>query len=103
MTLLFSAIINGSDWKIVELLLLADSDPNIADFSGNTPLHLCTAKRGSHDMVPGILLRFGANPNLKNENGNIFFRLAENIQLITNALHLKQLTIHENFNERPAK
>ena len=68
----FSAIINGSDWKIVELLLLADSDPNIADLNGNTPLHLCAAKRGSDDMVPGILLRFSANPNLKNNEGTVF-------------------------------
>jgi len=59
----------GSDLKIVELLLMDDSDPNISNMEGNTALHLCAAGRGVDPMIPGMLLRFGANPNLKNDQG----------------------------------
>ena len=53
------------------LLLESGANPNIADFNGNTPLHLCCI-RPTDDALKTInlLLESGADPTLKNHIGN---------------------------------
>ena len=58
------------DAKAVELLLTrGDADPNIADWNGTTPLHMCFTQKGVDPMVVGILLRLGADPNRRDGKG----------------------------------
>ncbi|XP_057864709.1 potassium channel AKT1 [Cryptomeria japonica] len=56
------------DAQIMEQLLNRGIDPNEADFSGRTPLHIAAA-RGFMDCVR-LLLSFGADVNSKDEDGS---------------------------------
>ncbi|MDR3688711.1 MAG: ankyrin repeat domain-containing protein [Fimbriimonas sp.] len=49
----------GGDSKIIELLLCAGADPNVADDGGFTPLHLA-ADSGNLEIAE-LLVRFGAD------------------------------------------
>jgi ankyrin repeat protein len=53
-------------WRLCEYLIEQGADVNLgADDTGETPLHsaLCTPHRDAHDIVVGLLLAHGADPN----------------------------------------
>ena len=53
-------------WRLCEFLIEMGAKVDAAmDESGETPLHsaLCTPDRGAHDIVVGVLLAHGADPN----------------------------------------
>lgn len=66
---IYSAVITGCDIKVIEWLLKSGANPDMCNIDGDTPLHVCAMRRGIDPLIPGILLRFGANPNLKNRLG----------------------------------
>lgn len=59
--------IRENDLQIIKLLLQHNADPNLADDSGYTPLHLLI---GTNDTAPKkLLLDAGANPRSPNSSG----------------------------------
>lgn len=54
--------------QTIESLLKVGADPNIPSRDGSTSLHACASLRGIDPLIPGLLLRCGANPNLKNKH-----------------------------------
>lgn len=67
----YSAVEFGNDAKVVELILeKGRSDPNIGDWKGDTPLHLCTAHEMVDPLIVGTLLEHGADPNQPNDEGD---------------------------------
>jgi hypothetical protein len=64
-TLLGSAVYN-KHWATVYLLLELGADPNIADVEGWTPLHTAAAKQDAN--ICTLLMSYGADENLRNEN-----------------------------------
>lgn len=61
--------------ELIEILLQAGADPNIPTNRGNTPLH--TAAYQGHLKVVMLLLANGANPLLKNDEGETAETLAQ--------------------------
>lgn len=66
-----SAVVRACDIKVIEWLLRSGANPDICNSDGDTPLHACAMRKGIDPLIPGILLRFGANPNLKNRLGKL--------------------------------
>ena len=59
-------------WRLCEFLIESGADVNGAlPDTGETPLHaaLCTADRSAHDLVLGLLLARGADPNRTTKPG----------------------------------
>ncbi len=59
-------------WRLCEFLIENGADVNSTDRdTGETPLHsaLCTTDRSAHDLVLGLLLAHGADPNRATKPG----------------------------------
>lgn len=70
-TALNAAAFHGH-WRLCELLIENGADVNLPlPDTGETPLHasLCTADRSAHDLVLGLLLARGADPNVRTKPG----------------------------------
>lgn len=65
---LLAHIRNNDDADFIEKLLQKGFTPNVADFTGTTPL-MYAARNGNVELV-SLLLSSGANPRLKDSFGN---------------------------------
>ena len=70
--LLLGSLLGNS--KAVNVLLKANTNPNIPGQDGATPLHF--ASHHGHCNIVGMLLNANANPNLQKANGNTPLHLA---------------------------
>lgn len=62
-----TALMYSVDHTMTKLLLNYDADPNITCENGNTPLIIAISEKNIKSIK--LLLRHGANPYLKNNNG----------------------------------
>jgi ankyrin repeat protein len=69
------AAVDRKDQAMVEILLSHGANPNATEFLGGTPLH--TAAMGGMDSLARTLVRFGADPMLKMNDGRTAPELAE--------------------------
>ena len=61
-------------YKILNMLLKYDVDPNIYNHKGDTPLHFCVYE-DRYEMAK-ILFNVGANSDIKNNNGKTAYELS---------------------------
>ena len=61
---------------VAKLLLDAGADPDMANGSGLTPLHVATGMRTNDVVLCRILLEAGADPNKANRDGDTLLRKA---------------------------
>jgi uncharacterized protein len=69
------AAVDRKDQTMVEILLSHGANPNATEFLGGTPLH--TAAMGGMDSIARTLVRHGADPTLKMNDGRTALELAE--------------------------
>ncbi|MBN8827345.1 MAG: ankyrin repeat domain-containing protein [Sphingobacteriia bacterium] len=81
-TLLHMTTINDDNSKITEFLLINNACPNaksVRMFGAETPLH--EAVHFENLKIAKLLLQYGADPTIKNYNGNTPFDLAKDIKI----------------------
>lgn len=69
------AAVEQKDQTLVEILLSHGANPNATEFLGGTPLH--SAAMGGMDSIARTLVRHGADPALKMNDGRTAPELAE--------------------------
>lgn len=69
------AAVDRKDQTMVEILLSHGANPNATEFLGGTPLH--TAAMGGMDSIARTLVRHGADPTLKMNDGRAAPELAD--------------------------
>jgi ankyrin repeat protein len=70
-----NSAVDRKDQTMVEILLSHGANPNATEFLGGTPLH--TAAMGGMDSIARTLVRHGADPTLKMNDGRTAPELAE--------------------------
>lgn len=67
-TPLYDACLRGKA-SMVELLVKHRANPNLAKLGGHTPLFANLTRTGNVEIITGLLLQAGADPNIKNQDG----------------------------------
>jgi len=67
--------------EIVELFLKNFFDPNIVDRNGETPLSIMAIKGKKYKDIITLLLSYGANPNIKNNEGETVIEKLISVEL----------------------
>jgi len=74
-TPLHYAAATARDASHISELLVANADPNIQDLLGQTPLHEAAGSSEIFQQVEELLLKAGADPNLKDHQGKTYIQL----------------------------
>ncbi len=77
----FDLALESERVEIIELFLKNFYDPNIVDKNGETPLSIMALKGKDYKDIITLLLSYGANPNIKNNDGETVIEKLISVEL----------------------
>jgi ankyrin repeat protein len=77
----FDLALESERVEIIELFLKNFYDPNIVDKNGETPLSIMALKGKKYKDIITLLLSYGANPNIKNNDGETVIEKLISVEL----------------------